>query len=241
MRSSSRARRGATWCRAARCPARRRSAVRTADARSLVPLRGVLTAAVGGPGLLAEPDRQIGARIPDLREVHRARPRAELVEHRVVAVLAAPLHVERLVMVEPPELDRPGRARLLARRHHLAGADVAPLLARGDVGGADPLHAVRALLHHAAAADGDARVVLELPRARRPFGEVEPVEPPDLVRAVVRAEPRADAAVVDHLVEPVGAVLGRVDRTDVLAGRVRAVLAQHRLVDEPRIIGAAGA
>ena len=39
---------------------------------------------------------------------------------------------------------------------------------------------------------------------------VEPVEAPHLVRAVVRAEPRADAAVVDHLVEAVGAVHGRV-------------------------------
>src|SRR6185369_10667550 len=100
------------------------------------------------------------------------------------------------LVLEQPELDRAGRARLLARGHDLAGADLPPLLARGDVGGADPLHAVRALLHHAAAADRDTGVVLEPERLGRALGEVEPVEPPDLVRAVVGAEPRADAAVV---------------------------------------------
>src|SRR5207248_5671945 len=101
--------------------------------------------------------------------------------------------------------------------------------ARGLFGATDPLHAVRALLHHAARADRDARVVLE--RAAVVVLVAEPVEPPHLVRAVVRAEPRADAAVVDHLVEPVGRVHRRADRTHVLARRVLAVLAQHRHVD----------
>ena len=62
---------------------------------------------------------------------------------------------------------------------------------------------------------------------------VEEVEAPDLVRAVVRAEPRADAAVVDHLVQPIVAVHGGVDRAHVLAGSLLAVLAEHRLDDAP--------
>ena len=52
----------------------------------------------------------------------------------------------------------------------------------------------------------------------------EEIEPPHLVRAVVRAIPRADAAVVDHVVEPLGAVHRRADGTDQFA---RSVLALH--------------
>ena len=54
---------------------------------------------------------------------------------------------------------------------------------------------------------------------------VEEVEAADLVRAVVRAVPRADAAVVGHVVQAFGAVRGRADRADLLARRVLAVLA----------------
>src|SRR5439155_19193036 len=59
-------------------------------------------------------------------------------------------------------------------------------------------------------------------------GVVEPVEVAHLVGAVVGAITRADAAVVDLPVEPVGRVIGGVHGTDRLAGRVAALLAQHR-------------
>src|SRR6185503_7649357 len=91
-------------------------------------------------------------------------------------------------------------------------------------------HAVRALLHHAAIAHGDVRVGAELAE-RIVRLEIEPVEPADLVRAVVRAEPRADAAVVGHLVQTLEAVRGRRDRAHVFARRLLAVLARHRLDD----------
>ena len=56
------------------------------------------------------------------------------------------------------------------------------------------------------------------------------VEAPHLVRAVVRAVARADAAVVDHVVQAFRAVRRGADRADELAGRVLALLARHRLV-----------
>ena len=99
------------------------------------------------------------------------------------------------------------------------------------------LHAVRALLHHPARAHGDVGVVHHRHGWPSRLVIVEEVEAPDLVRAVVRAEPRADAAVVDHLVQPVVAVDRRVDRADVLAGRLLAVLAEHRLDEHPRVVG----
>ena len=49
-----------------------------------------------------------------------------------------------------------------------------------------------------------------------------------LVRAVVGAVAGADAAVVDLRVQALGGVIGRVDRADRLARRVRALLAEHR-------------
>ena len=93
----------------------------------------------------------------------------------------------------------------------------------------DPLHAVRALLHHPAGADRHVGVAHQLQARRRLVGILEEVEPADLVRAVVRAVPRADAAVVGHLVEPLGAVRRRADRADELAGGLLAVHAGHRL------------
>ena len=59
---------------------------------------------------------------------------------------------------------------------------------------------------------------------------IEPVEAADLVRAVVGTVSRAHAAVVNLLVQSFLAVHGRQHRADVLAGRVVAVVAEHRLM-----------
>src|SRR5690606_31734552 len=66
----------------------------------------------------------------------------------------------------------------------------------------------------------------------RHVGVGVPVEHPDLVRAVVRAVPGADAAVVDLPVHAVGRVVRGEDRADRLAGRVATVLAHHREVTD---------
>src|SRR5207302_9568708 len=50
---------------------------------------------------------------------------------------------------------------------------------------------------------------------------------------VVRAIARADATVVNHVIQAYGAVRGRVHRTDRLARRVLAMHARHRLEEWP--------
>ena len=103
-----------------------------------------------------------------------------------------------------------------------------PSCGRVLLGALDPLDAERAFLHHAGRAHGDIGIVLQLERLgplRR-----EPVEVAHRVGAVVGAVERADAAVVDLDVESFRVVIGRVDRAHRLAGRVVALLAQHRHV-----------
>src|SRR5690606_33578415 len=109
------------------------------------------------------------------------------------------------------------------------------------------LHAEGALLHDAATADGDVRVEdhgLELGlgllrrRVRRDADGIEVVvsviETPNLVRAVVGAVPRANAAVVDHVVQAFGRVHGGTHRADLLARRVLALLAHDWLLPHRR-------
>src|SRR5207253_7072204 len=126
------------------------------------------------------------------------------------------------------EDDGAARARGLACCHHFAVADPAALLFRLDARARNALHAVGAFLHHAAHAHGDFGVELRLERlgAR---GVVEEVEAPHLVRAVLRAEARADAAVVDLDVEALAVMHGCIHWADVFARRVLAVHARHRL------------
>src|SRR5690606_20370961 len=120
---------------------------------------------------------------------------------------------------------------------HLAVAQRPPVDARLDLGGANSLHAVGAFFHHAPLPDRDFGIVHHLEclwLVRNVVSEI--VEAPDLVGAVIGAEPRADAAVVDHLVEPIRAVHGGVDRANVFAGRHLAVLAEHRLRQVLRLL-----
>src|SRR4029077_2115399 len=62
------------------------------------------------------------------------------------------------------------------------------------------------------------------------------VEAADFVRAIVRTVARADAAVVDHVVQAFGAVDGGADGAYLFAGRVLALLAWDRLEECRRII-----
>ena len=103
---------------------------------------------------------------------------------------------------------------------------------RVDPGPIDALHAVRALLHDAARAHRDVGILRQLEDVGRVLREVEEVEPPHLVRAVVRAVAGADAAVVHHHVQALAVVHGRRHRADLLARRVLALLAGHGLEDD---------
>ena len=88
------------------------------------------------------------------------------------------------------------------------------------------LNAEGALLHDALLAHRHVRIQLLFQR-RIPMMIVV-VEVADLVGAVHRARARADATVVDLHVETVLVVIGGSHRTDCLARRRLAVLAQHR-------------
>src|SRR5688572_24457083 len=121
----------------------------------------------------------------------------------------------------------------LRRTGLLAGGD--DFIDARDLCPPDPLDTVGTFLHDSARAHGDVGIEVERLDFRYIPVEVEPVEAPYFVGTVVGAEARSDAAVVDHLVETVGAVDGRVHGTDVLAGRLFAVLAEHRLMHDAAV------
>src|SRR5262245_8660405 len=165
--------------------------------------------------------------------VRHARLGVELFEHPVLALAERSLVHGALGIGQVAERDRPCRARLGAGGLELTVLQL-PLLVLGDpLGLEDALHAHRALLHHALVAHRHVRVELPVERLgereRHLLGRgvVEEVERPHLVRAVVRAIPGAHAAVVDLDVEPLGVVIGGVDRAHGLTRRVAAVLAHH--------------
>ena len=135
------------------------------------------------------------------------------------------------------EADRFGRAGLLARGDDVAVGQAPAVLLGVDLGPADSLDAVRALLHDAPGTDRDVRVLAQLHHLGRVLGEVEVVEAPHLVGTVVRAVAGADATVVDHRVQPFAVVHGGRDRADLLAGCVLALHAGHRLEARLRLGG----
>ena len=124
-----------------------------------------------------------------------------------------------------------------------------PLVLRGNLRLLDALRAERALLHDASHAHGDFRVELHLGHVSRTILEVvlrlghqdaalahriaavviKEVESTHLVRAVVTAVARTDATVVDHVVQAVQIMDGGRHRAHLLARRVLAVHAGHRL------------
>src|SRR5215475_6782466 len=185
----------------------------------------------------------------NLLEVSDVGAGAEVFEDAVGALTVHQLPDPAVLVVEIAEHDRVGRAHLLAGGLDLAilQLDLAVLqlagLDRGVLGGGDPLHAQAALLHHAARPHRDIRVEHEAPDRighvviePRIVCVVVPVEPPDFVRAVVGAIPCSDTAVVDLLIEPLGARGGGEHRTHGLARSVAAVLAHHRLVHRARVV-----
>src|ERR1035437_5139217 len=182
--------------------------------------------------------KQICIRVRQLGEVGRAGPGVQLAEERVLERLFAQLRDFRRRVVDVAEDERFGWAHLLARRHDLAIADASVLLFRVHSGAVHALDAVVALLHDAALTNRLVRV-----REESEDGEVlvlvvvVEVESPDLVRAVVRAVPGPDAAVVGHLVDAFLAVGGRQDGADDFAGRLLAVHAHDRLVVRGRVLG----
>ena len=124
-----------------------------------------------------------------------------------------------------------------------------PLVLGGNLRLLNALRAERALLHDASHTHGDFWVELHLGHVSRTILEVvlrlghqdaalayriaalviKEVESTHLVRAVVAAVARTDAAVVDHVVQAIHVMDGGCHRAHLLARCVLAVHARHRL------------
>ncbi len=145
-----------------------------------------------------------------------------------------------VLIVQIAEFDRLSRTGLLAGRHDVPVGQIPALTLGVDLPVLDPLHAVGALLHHAARPHRDFRIHGQLHQlvagTRHTLGVVEIVETPHLVRAVVGTVPRTDAAVVDHVVQAFLAVDRRGDRADLFARRILAVMTRHRLMHRLGIV-----
>ena len=101
------------------------------------------------------------------------------------------------------------------------------------LGGFDALVAEGALLHHAAFAQGDVGVQLQIERSL-PL-RFKPVEDTNRVGAGVGAIACADATVVDLRVQTFRGLVTRVGGTDRLAGCGVALLAKYRNVFHPHV------
>src|SRR5256714_10534234 len=178
---------------------------------------------------------QFGIQILDRAQVSRARLGAEFGQQLVVALLRLEFGDAAVGVVHVAEDDGLRRARLGAGSLNLAIAHPSPLALAIDLGALDALYAVGAFLHHAATADRDFGVAQQLQRLCVEILVEQEVEAPHLVRAVVRAVARADAAVINHVVETFGAMHRRADRADDFARRLLALLTWQRLIVSLRV------
>src|SRR5690348_12808232 len=178
---------------------------------------------------------ETGLGIADERFVARPWPRVEILKHDIVERARLPLGDGTLGVVLVAEGDCLAGTSLLAGGHHLAVAKMAVVAVGIDHRCARALDAIGAFLHDAAAAHGHLGIP-GLARSRVRARVVEEIEAADLVGAIIRAEARADAAVVDHHIEAFGVVHRRVHGADDLARRVLAVHAGHRLEHDPRVL-----
>src|SRR5262249_20937199 len=92
----------------------------------------------------------LGVRVPQPRQVRRARAGVQLSQNPVVPRIGLELGDLALGVIDVAEDDRAGRAGRLAGGDNFAVEDRPILRLRGITRGVDPLDAVRALLHHPA-------------------------------------------------------------------------------------------
>src|SRR5262249_13916346 len=142
-------------------------------------------------------------------------------------------------VVDVAENDRLGRAGLLARGLQRAIVNFLFGSLGIDAALVDALHTVRALLHDAAAAHADVGISHHLVLRSVPVLEEQEVEAPYLVRAIIGAVARADAAVVHHIVQAFSAVQGGANRANQFAGRVFALHTWNRLEERLGIVAVA--
>src|SRR5262249_4660651 len=174
---------------------------------------------------------QIRMRIAHRAEICSPRTSVQFAQHVVSPRirLFTQLAYAAVWIVRIAKHDRFRWARLFASRYTFAVLHAAVVFRCFDSSVVDALHAVRALFHHASAANRHFWIAHQLERRRLPILEAQEVESPHFIRAVVRAVARPDAAVVDHVVQAFLAVHGRAYRANFFARCVFALLARHGL------------
>src|SRR5438046_27518 len=185
-------------------------------------------------------------RVADLFQISDIRTCSQVFQHLVMTLRPAQLRGLAVGVFQISKHDGFRGASLLASRLDFAIHQLSLALQRNVLGKLDSLHAQAALFHHAPGAHNHIRVQNQA--AQRAihveiegvvFGVVVPVEAPHLVRAVVGAVARADAAVVDLLVNAFRTGSSGKHRAHRLARSIGAMLAHHGLVDGHRIFGRA--
>src|SRR5579862_5275585 len=135
--------------------------------------------------LLGIADLRIG--VAQASQVGGPGPHVQVLEQAVVPRLRLHLRHAALGIVDVAEYNSLGGTSLSAGRRDFAIGNPAVLLLGLDFDNVDPLDAIGALLHHAAAADGDVGVAEAVQAGRAPIRIQQEVEAPYLVRAIVGA------------------------------------------------------
>src|ERR1700710_494383 len=136
----------------------------------------------------------------DIREIGGARPRPQMPEQRVVALVGFLMIDRRILLVKVAEGDGASWASALAGGLDLVQPDRTVFPFGGPPCAADALNAVGALFHNAACPHCDIRVFLGAIGFQAEVGVflavriAEEIEAPYLVGTVRLAKPRADAA-----------------------------------------------
>src|SRR5262249_3315370 len=172
-------------------------------------------------------------------QIGRAWLRVQFTNQTVIAFLSLELRDAAIWIIDVTEDNRFGRARLRARGCDLAVSNESIFFLGIDLGFLNSLHAVSALLHHAAAANAHVRVAHHLKTRGVEILIQQKIKSPNFVRAVVRTIARANTAVVSHVVQAFSTVSCRSNRADNFAGRVLALLTRDRLKISLRIYLAA--
>src|SRR5581483_7092192 len=197
------------------------------------PVRGSIigscTVSGSGTGWWVAILSKLRVRVNNAGRVRGPRTVVQIGEHLVIALRCLSLRNLRVRIIHVAEHDRIRRASLLAGRDDLSIADGAVFLVGLNLGRLNALHAVAALFHHATRTHRDVRIAHELEALGVVVRIQQEVEAAHLVNAVVRAVPRADAAVVHHYVQALRRVDRGAHRAHLLASGRLTVLAQHRL------------
>ena len=167
--------------------------------------------------------------ILQLGQIRRSRLSIKLVEKPVISRVLLEAGNLALLVIHVAEYDRVRRTYGLTCGYYFSVTDRASILLCLDTCRRNSLRTVRALLHDTAAADRNLRIAHQLVLRRVPILIQHEVESTNFVRAVVRAVPGSNAAVVHHVVEALSTVDRGSHGTNNFAWSLFALLTENRL------------